>query len=397
LNIDFTRVCPLPVFRSKAFPFTKRKANCRRTVALTGKCLISVQRPRLAAGAHRAKLRQMAHDPLLTFTDRGIFCPAGDFYIDPWRPVARALITHAHSDHARFGHGAYLSTPGTDIVMRHRLGAITSDTIDYGVTREIGGVSVSFHPAGHVPGSAMIRIARNGEVWVVSGDYKTDPDGLAEPWQPVACDTFISECTFGLPVFRWEDNATMMARIAAWWAANAAAGKVSIIGAYSLGKAQRLIAGVAGAGQILTHGAVEGTCAALRAAGYAIPGTIRVTPGVDGKSHPGALVVAPPSALGTPWAARFGPSESAFASGWMALRGVRRRRGSSGFVVSDHADWPGLNTAVREMGASRVFVTHGYTAPFRKWLETQGYDAGIVATEYEGEASDALVEADAAP
>jgi putative mRNA 3-end processing factor len=335
----------------------------------------------------------MVQDPVLTFTDRGIYCPDGDFHIDPWRPVARALITHAHSDHARFGHDSYLSTTGTDIVMRHRLGAIASQTIDYGETRKIGGVTVSFHPAGHVPGSAMIRIERGGEVWVVSGDYKTDPDGLSEPWQPVACHTFISECTFGLPVFRWDDNATMMARIRDWWGANAAAGKVSILGAYSLGKAQRLMAGVAGGGPILTHGAVEGTCEALRAAGYAIPQTIQVRSGVDGKSHPGALVIAPPSALGTPWAARFGPSDTAFASGWMALRGVRRRRGTSGFIISDHADWPGLNTAIGEMGASRVFVTHGYTAPFRKWLESQGYDAGIVATEYSGD--DAVTDGEA--
>jgi putative mRNA 3-end processing factor len=343
-------------------------------------------------GPGRAMLRAMAREPILTFTDRGIYCPAGDFHIDPWRPVARALITHAHSDHARFGHGAYLSTPGTDTVMRHRLGEIASQTTPYGAAQQIGDVRVSFHPAGHVPGSAMIRIERGGEIWVVSGDYKVDPDGLSEPWDPVACHTFISECTFGLPVFRWEHNATMMARIRDWWAGNAAAGKVSILGAYSLGKAQRLMAGVAGLGPILTHGAVEGTCAALRAAGYAIPDTVRVGPGMDGRSHPGALVIAPPSALGTPWAARFGTSESAFASGWMALRGVRRRRGTTGFVVSDHADWPGLNMAIKAMGASRVFVTHGYTAPFRQWLETQGYEAGIVATEYAGD--DALAEAD---
>jgi putative mRNA 3-end processing factor len=334
----------------------------------------------------------MTKTPVLTFTDKGIYCPEGDFFIDPWHPVPRALITHAHSDHARSGHGTYLSTPGTDIVMRHRLGDIRSATIAYGEARQIGGVAVSFHPAGHVPGSAMIRVARAGEIWVVSGDYKTDADGLSEPWQPLPCHTFISECTFGLPVFRWEDNATVMNRIRNWWAENAAAGKVSILGAYSLGKAQRLIAGGAGGGPILTHGAVEGTCAALRAAGYAVPDTVPVRPGVDGKSHPGALVIAPPSALGTPWAARFGPSDSAFASGWMTLRGVRRRRGTNGFVVSDHADWPGLNMAIREMGAGRVFVTHGYTAPFRKWLDSQGYEAGIVATEYGGD--DAAADAD---
>jgi putative mRNA 3-end processing factor len=382
---------------SPAFRPVKRPIPCgtKRIVAMTGNCLISVQIYRVAGAVLRAILKFMAQTPILTFTDRGIYCPDGDFYIDPWRPVTRALITHAHSDHARFGHGAYLSTPGTDVVMRHRLGAIVSDTIAYGVARQIGGVSVSFHPAGHVPGSAMIRVERGGEVWVVSGDYKVEADGLAEPWEPVACHTFISECTFGLPVFRWEDNARVMGRIRDWWAGNAAAGKVSILGAYSLGKAQRLMVGVAGVGPILTHGAVERTCEALRTAGYAIPDTVQVGPGVDGKSHPGALVIAPPSALGTPWAARFGPAESAFASGWMALRGVRRRRGTNGFVVSDHADWPGLNMAIKAMGAARVFVTHGYTTTFRKWLESQGYEAGVVATEYEGEASEAVVEQDA--
>jgi putative mRNA 3-end processing factor len=322
---------------------------------------------------------------LLTFTDRGIYCAAGDFYIDPWRPVTRAVITHAHSDHARGGHGAYLSTPGTDIVMRHRLGDITSETLPYDQPRHLNGVKVSFHPAGHVPGSAMIRVEHRGEVWVVSGDYKTDPDGLSEPWQPVPCHTFITECTFGLPVFRWEPNPVIMARIRDWWAQNAAQGRTSILGAYSLGKAQRLLAGVAGQGPILTHGAVEGTNTALRAAGYTLPDTIRVTPDITAKTHPGALVICPPSALNTPWAAKFGPAEQATASGWMALRGVRRRRGTQGFVVSDHADWPGLNMAIKAMGASRVFVTHGYTTPFRKWLEEQGYEAGIVATDYAGD------------
>jgi putative mRNA 3-end processing factor len=330
----------------------------------------------------------MARDPVLTFTEKGIYCPGGDFFIDPWRPVGRALITHAHSDHARAGHAHYLSTPGTDAVMRHRLGAITGATLAFGVTQRVGDVTVSFHPAGHVPGAAMIRVERAGEVWVVSGDYKVDPDGLSEPWEPLACHAFISECTFGLPVFRWDSNIVAMARIKTWWAENAAQGITSVIGAYSLGKAQRLIAGLAGAGPILTHPAVEATNVALRAAGYALTDTIPVTPGLDAASHPGALVIAPPSAIGSNWTARFGPRSEALASGWMALRGVRRRQGTQGFVVSDHADWPGLNMAIRAMGAPRVFVTHGYTAPFRRWLETQGYEAGIVATDYAGDAAE---------
>ena len=332
----------------------------------------------------------MALNPVLVFTDRGIFCPDGGFFIDPWRPVDRALITHGHSDHARWGHGQYLATHQSLPVMRHRLGQIAAQGIGYGERLQIGGVTVSFHPAGHIPGSAQIAVERGGEVWVVSGDYKVEPDGLAEGFTPVPCHAFISECTFGLPVFRWRPQAEVMGEITRWWAANAAAGKVSILGAYSLGKAQRLLAGVEPVGPILTHGAVEEVNAILRQQGYALPDTIRAGAGVDGKSHPGALVIAPPSALGSAWARRFGPAEEAFASGWMAVRGIRRRRAlGTGFVVSDHADFPGLLSAIRATGCERVFVTHGYTAPFRRFLAEQGYDAGIVATEYGEEAEDA--------
>ena len=330
----------------------------------------------------------MARAPVLTFTDRGIFCPEGDFYIDPWRPVGRALITHGHSDHARWGHGDYLCTHQALPVIRHRLGDITASGIAYGEARRIGGVIVSFHPAGHVPGSAQIRIERAGEVWVVSGDYKVEPDGLAEAFEPVPCHTFISECTFGLPVFRWDPQEVILAQINRWWAANAADGRISILGAYALGKAQRILSGLdTEIGPILTHGAVEVTTEILRSQGYALPATVPVTVGVGAKSHPRAIVIAPPSAEATPWANRFGPTAAAaFASGWMRLRGVRRRRGAeTGFVLSDHADWPGLNSAIRATGAERVFVTHGYTTVFRRWLESQGYDAGIVQTEYEGE------------
>ena len=331
----------------------------------------------------------MAENPVLTFTDRGIFCPDGGFYIDPWRPVDHALITHGHSDHARWGHRRYLATHQALPVMRHRLGQIEAAGIGYGERLQIGGVTVSFHPAGHVPGSAQIAVERRGEVWVVSGDYKVEPDGLAEEFVPVRCHAFISECTFGLPVFRWQPQARVMAEITRWWAANAAEGKVSILGAYSFGKAQRLMAGVEPIGPILTHGAVEATTAVLRAQGYALPPTTQAVAGVDGKTHPGALVIAPPSALGSAWARKFGPAEEAFASGWMAVRGIRRRRAlGTGFVVSDHADWDGLNAAIRATGCERVFVTHGYTAPFRRWLAEQGYDAGIVATEYGEEAEE---------
>ncbi|EAR51201.1 hypothetical protein OG2516_15040 [Oceanicola granulosus HTCC2516] len=329
---------------------------------------------------------------VLTFTDSGIYCAAGDFHIDPWKPVARALITHGHSDHARPGMGAYLCTDGTAPVMRHRLGAdIRAETMAYGETRRIGGATVSFHPAGHVPGSAQIRVEAGGEVWVASGDYKTVDDGLSTPFEPVACHAFITESTFGLPVFNWTPQDELRTQINGWWAANAAEGRASLLGAYALGKAQRLLTGLdPSIGPILTHGAVENTNEVLRAQGLALPDTIRVTPDLVARDHPGALVLAPPSALGSPWAGRFRGASSGFASGWMALRGVRRRRAADrGFIVSDHADWAGLNAAIRATGAHRIFVTHGYTSIFRRWLEEQGYDAAVVETAYEGESLDA--------
>ena len=221
---------------------------------------------------------------------------------------------------------------------------------------------------------------------MVSGDYKIEADGLSEAFVPVRCHTFITECTFGLPLFRWQAQAQIAQEIGAWWAAANAEGRTPILAAYGLGKAQRLMSMLPPLGPILTHGAVEDTTRILRDQGYPLPPTTRVTAEITAKSHPRALVIAPPSALGSRWASRFGPTTEAFASGWMALRGIRRRRGlGQGFVISDHADWPGLNAAIRETGATRIFATHGYTTPFRRWLEEQGYEAGIVSTDYGGD------------
>ncbi len=325
-------------------------------------------------------------DPVLTFTDRGIYCPAGEFFIDPWRPVPRALITHGHADHARPGHGSYLATTGALPVIRHRLGDISAEATPYGERRQIGGAQVSFHPAGHLPGSAQIRVEVAGQVWVVSGDYKTTPDGLCEPFEPVRCHAFITECTFGLPVFAWPAQEQVAEEINAWWASNAAAGRASLLGAYSLGKAQRVLTLLDPRGPILTHGAVENTNGVLRAQGYDLPETIQVTPDLDVKAHRGALILAPPSALGSAWARRFGPASTGFASGWMRLRGIRRRRAMDrGFVLSDHADWPGLQSAIASTGAETVYATHGYTEIFARWLGDQGYDAHVVPTEFGGE------------
>ncbi|OAN84274.1 DNA ligase-associated DEXH box helicase [Jannaschia sp. EhC01] len=327
---------------------------------------------------------------VLEFTEKGIYCPAADAYIDPWRPVPRALITHGHSDHARPGHGAYLATEGSAPVIRHRLGDIRMETTAYGTVHQIGDARISFHPAGHVPGSAQIRVEVGGEVWVASGDYKTIDDGLSEPFEPVRCDTFITESTFGLPIYDWPSQEALAHDLNAWWAACVADGKRAVLGVYALGKAQRIMRLLDPAiGPILTHGAVEATNEVLRGQGLNLPETVPVVDGIDAKSHPTAIVLAPPSALGSAWMKRFGAVSTGFASGWMRLRGVRRRRAADrGFVVSDHADWKGLNAAIAETGAHRVFVTHGYTAQFSKWLSEQGYDAGIVETEFGGESLD---------
>lgn len=331
-------------------------------------------------------------DPVLTFTPQGIYCPAGDFHIDPWRPVARALITHGHADHARPGHGQYLATDIAAPVIRHRLGEISLQTIPYGEERRINAATVSFHPAGHVPGSAQIRVEVGGEIWVASGDYKLEDDGLSDPFEPLRCHAFITESTFGLPVFRWAPQASITAELNNWWLACQQGGVTPLLGAYALGKAQRLLHMLdAEIGPILTHGAVETTTAILRAQGFALPTTIPVTPETKAADHPGALVLAPPSALGTAWARRFGPVSTGFASGWMALRGIRRRRaGDRGFVISDHADWGGLNDAIKATGAEKIFVTHGYTDIFTRWLNDNGLDAQVVPTSFgtgdEGEA-----------
>ncbi|MEO0938519.1 MAG: ligase-associated DNA damage response exonuclease [Pseudomonadota bacterium] len=328
---------------------------------------------------------------LLEFTQAGIYCAAGDFYIDPWRPVPRAVITHGHADHARPGMGHYLCTDGCAPVMRHRLGAIDVQTARYGEVLDLNGVSLSFHPAGHVPGSAQVRVEQGGEVWVVSGDYKAVDDGLSAPFEPVRCHHFITESTFGLPVFRWAPQAQVAAQINDWWRGCRDAGQTAVLGAYALGKAQRLLSMLdPGIGPIMTHASVENTNAILRAQGFALPDTVRCTLDTPVKDHPGAILIAPPSATDAKWAARWGSRQTAFASGWMAIRGIRRRRaGDRGFVISDHADWDGLLQAITDTGAENIYVTHGYTDIFTRYLNENGWNARVVPTEFGGEEDDA--------
>ncbi len=321
---------------------------------------------------------------VLEFRPEGIYCSQGDFYIDPWRPVDKALITHGHADHARFGSKKYLCTDIAAPVIRHRLGNVKIETIPYENELSLNGVNVSFYPAGHVPGSAQILIEIKGERWVVSGDYKVVDDGLSIPFKPIKCHSFISECTFGLPAFNWLPQEQVFKEINSWWHQCISDGLTPILAAYGLGKAQRLIAGLdTNIGPILTHGAIEKTNQIMRDQKIAIPETFLVTSKLDLANFKNAIVLAPPSALSTSWVKKFGKISTGYASGWMAIRGIKRRRAADkGFVISDHADWNGLNLAIKETEAEKIFVTHGYTDSFSKWLQFKGLNASVVKTEF---------------
>jgi putative mRNA 3-end processing factor len=327
----------------------------------------------------------------------GLYCVPGQFYIDPWRPVERAVITHAHGDHARGGHQHYLTAaPGVN-VMKSRLGPINITGLAYGEQVVHNGVTVSLHPAGHVLGSAQVRMEYRGEVWVASGDYKVEADRTCTPFEPVRCDTFITESTFGLPIYRWQPEQQIFEDVNQWWAANAAQGRASVLLGYSFGKAQRLLSGLDPSnGPIICHGAVQTLNQVYRDEGVWLPSTVMVAD-VPKSEISRSIVLAPPSAAGSPWIKRFGDYSDAFASGWMQLRGARRRRGvDRGFVLSDHADWPGLLEAIGATGAQRVIVTHGSIAVLVRWLQAQGLQASGFDTEYGDDEADDAATADSA-
>jgi putative mRNA 3-end processing factor len=326
---------------------------------------------------------------LVVLRPEGLYCEAGDFFIDPWRPVHRAVITHAHADHARRGHGHYLASAQGAAVLRARLGTIDLQTLAWGQGLRVQGVRVSLHPAGHVLGAAQVRIEHRGEVWVVSGDYfldghdEPDPHPTTTPFEPQRCHCFVTESTFGLPLYRWRPRRELAAELNAWWAANAAAGRTSLLMGYSFGKAQRLLAMAdVSIGPIAVHAAVEPLNRAYRASGVALPAT-RPLESLSAAERARALVVAPPGADRGPWAKGLVERSTAFASGWMQLRGRRRREGlDRGFAISDHADWPGLQRAIGASGAERVIVTHGAEAVMVRWLREQGLQAGSFATAF---------------
>lgn len=330
--------------------------------------------------------------PLLQFTERGIYCEPADVYLDPWKPVDKAIITHGHADHSRWGHKKYITHHKNVPIVRHRLGTVSITAKEWGETFTINGVMFSLHPAGHIIGSSQIRVAHKGEVWVFTGDYKTENDGLATPYESVKCHTFITECTFGLPAFLWSPQEQVFEDINQWWANNKANGQTSVLFGYSLGKAQRLLKHLdASIGKIYTHGAIENMTNVIRPMAD-LPETRLITRDTKKDEITGHMVLAPPSAHGSVWIRKMVPYVTASASGWMAFRGARRRRAiDKGFVLSDHCDWPGLLEAIKSTGASTVICTHGYTDIFSRYLRELGYDARTEQTQYEGELPEVTV------
>lgn len=325
-------------------------------------------------------------EPLVTVNEKGLYCPAGDFHIDPGDQVPVAVITHAHADHLRHGSARYiLARPGEGIA-RSRLGgerAITA--VDYGEHLQLGATTVSLHPAGHILGSAQVRIEHEGRVWVVSGDYKRQADPTCAPCEPLPCETFISEATFALPVYRWPATAQVIEEIFRWWRVNRERGLASVLFCYALGKAQRVLAELLAYTDepVYLHGSVDTLVGVYRRAGVRMLPTQAV--GNERRDYRGALIVAPPGAAGTPWMRRFGEHATGFCSGWMRLRGERRRRGyDRGFVISDHADWEGLTRTCLVTGARQVLLMHGYCDALARYLREQGIAASVLQTPQTG-------------
>ncbi|MFM7235716.1 MAG: ligase-associated DNA damage response exonuclease [Cyanobium sp.] len=316
----------------------------------------------------------LPEDGPLRLTPQGLYCVPAEAWIDPWRPVPRALLTHAHADHARPGSGAYWASTSGEGVLRHRLGAdLPLSSVPYGDPFQLGGARISFHSAGHVLGSAQILVEAAGERWLISGDYKRDPDPSCAPFSPVRADVFISEATFGLPLYRWPPASEVARQIRHWW--EQAPAIPSILFCYAFGKAQRLLAELHALGvseEVLLHGAIQGLMDPYRSEGIAMVPTCALSALSRTDPLAGRLILAPPSAFRSPWMRRFPQAQTAFASGWMAVRGVRRRRGfARGFVLSDHADWPSLVRTIEETGAQQVYLTHGQGEPLARYLREE--------------------------
>jgi putative mRNA 3-end processing factor len=329
----------------------------------------------------------MTNKGLLVHTALGLYCPKADVYLDPWKPVKKAILSHGHADHARWGSSSYLCTPTAAPVIKYRLGDINLETLPFGEEKLINGVSFSFHPAGHILGSAQIKVSYKGEIVVFSGDYKTANDGFSEAFEPVKCHTFITESTFGLPVYHWQDQKWVFNEMEEWCKNNRNNGQLSLLYGYSLGKAQRILQGLPESiGPIFTHSTIEAVLNVMRNQGVSLKNTIPVNEHLTRTELLNGVIIAPPAVQNSNWLKKFEPIRNGVVSGWMALRGARRRRNADkGFVLSDHADWEGLNEAISLTGAENVFVTHGYTDILSKWLIDKGLNAHPLETNFEGD------------
>lgn len=323
---------------------------------------------------------------LLSPTPSGLVCEVGAFVVDPMRATKVSVVTHAHADHARPGAEVVHCSAEGAAVTRRRVGdACRIVAHEWGEPFVLGDATVSLHPAGHIRGSSQVRVEAGGEVWVVSGDYKREADPTCTPFEVVPCDVFVSEATFALPIYRWRPTAQVVGEIHDWWRQNADEGRCSMLFCYALGKAQRVLAGLAAHTDrpIYVHGAVEPLTAAYRDEGVHMVETLPIGDRKDGFT--GELVLAPPSASRTPWMRRFKNVQTGFASGWMRVRGRRRGRGwDRGFVLSDHADWRGIVETALATGARRVLAHHGRTDVLVRYLRDRGIDAAALASARDG-------------
>lgn len=325
---------------------------------------------------------------MIEIRPQGVYCQPGDFYIDPWKPVAKAVITHGHSDHARPGMAHYLTSRLNEPILRARLGKnISVQCLEYGQGILVNGVKVSLHPAGHVHGSAQVRMEHRGHVTVITGDYKREHDPTAASFETVPCHTLVSECTFGLPIYRWPAPESVFNDINSWWRQNAAAGRTSVLYTYSLGKAQRLLSGLdPGIGPMWAHGAILSMNECFRHNGVTLPDCSKINAEAIKAAHGKGIVLAPPSTDESNWLRSIGDVSRSMASGWMQLRGRRRHRSlDRGFVLSDHVDWNGLIRTIQETGCDKVYLTHGYCGAVIRWLRDNGVDAEPLKTLFEGD------------
>lgn len=331
---------------------------------------------------------------LITFTNKGIYCKQGEFYIDPWKPVNLAVTTHGHADHVKWGNNAYLCHTLTKPILDQRLGeGLKIETLPYDKEISINGVKISFFPAGHVIGSSQVRLEYKGEVCVISGDYKTENDGISTPFEPVKCHTFVSESTFGLPIYKWQPQEAIFEKIKDWISGNHDNNKTSVLIAYSLGKAQRLINGLAGYSDIYVHNSIANLNERFIAAGVSLPTTHRILPDIKKETLQRGIVIVPPALAEGRWIKNLNHAATGICSGWMQVRAGRRwRSADAGFAMSDHADWPGLLSAIKATEAEKVYVTHGYTATFSKYLNEKGIASEEVKTQYGNEEEDEKLE-----